>query len=74
MERVSMSATIRAVETGDETIYVLDRPGLPPLTAYWPHPLELLAPNARRIETNWGASPPRSGLTVQHGRITRRAY
>lgn len=63
-----MSPTIQAVETGDETVYVLERPGLPAVCAYWPQPLEALCPEARRIATNWGGSPATSFIAVNVGR------
>lgn len=41
--------TIQAIDTDDETLYILRRPGQEPVTAYWPHPLEELCPTAIRI-------------------------
>jgi hypothetical protein len=48
--------TIQAVDTHDETLYVLRRHGLEPLTAYWPHPLLELEPDARwlpSVDEGW---------------------
>lgn len=42
---------IYAVDHLEETTYVLRRPGLPTLSAPWPHPLERICPEARRIRT-----------------------
>jgi len=44
-------ATIQALETGDETWYVLRRDDLEPVVAYWPHPLLELEPDAIRISS-----------------------
>jgi len=45
------SATIQAVDTGDETLYVLRREGREPITAYWPQPLLEIEPRAVRIHS-----------------------
>ncbi len=39
-------ATIQAVDTDDDTLYVLRVPGADPITAYWPHPLLAIEPDA----------------------------
>jgi len=44
-----MAATIQAVETGDETLYVLQREDCDPVVAHWPQTLEALAPDAVRL-------------------------
>jgi len=41
--------TIQAIDTNEETFYVLRECGKVVATADWPHPLELLRPDARRI-------------------------
>jgi hypothetical protein len=41
--------TIQAIDTDDDTIYILRRPGQDPISAYWPHPLEQICPEAVRI-------------------------
>jgi hypothetical protein len=71
--------TIQAVETGDETIYVLRRHGLDPIAAHWPNPLLELEPAARRIQMidhNPGppssiSIPPSFRLTETESRFTR---
>jgi len=41
--------TIRARETPDSgTIYILERDGFDPVSAYWPSPLLAISPDARR--------------------------
>lgn len=42
-------ATIQAVDTDDDTFYVLREDGVPTATAPWPQMLEDLRPDARRI-------------------------
>ena len=64
-------STIQAVETGDETVYVLERDGMPAVCAYWPQPLEAMCPEARRIRTNYGGSPASSFITVTGGEQPR---
>lgn len=44
-----MTATIQAIDTDDETLYVLSRTGKDPVTAYWPHPLLEICPTAIRV-------------------------
>jgi hypothetical protein len=46
-----VNATIQAVDTGDETIYVLRREGREPITAYWPQPLLEIEPGAVRVHS-----------------------
>jgi hypothetical protein len=41
--------TIQAVDTDDETLYVLRAPGEDPVVAYWPQPLLELRPDAVRV-------------------------
>lgn len=44
-------AVIFAVDELDGTNYILQRPGLPPVSSPWPHALEEICPDAVRIET-----------------------
>jgi hypothetical protein len=62
--QMESGATIQAVETGDETLYVLRRPGMDPISAYWPHPLYALEPNALRLPMNDHHPGPRHSIPV----------
>jgi len=46
--------TIQAFDTDDDTLYVLLRPGLEPVTAHWPQPLEELCPEAKKVRGHMG--------------------
>lgn len=61
---MTAGATIQAVDTDDSTIYILRRPGQDPVSAYWPHPLLEMEPDAVRIQS-WGGYPDvRQGIVV----------
>lgn len=69
---VPTGPTIQAIDTDDDTIYVLHRPGHDPIAAYWPHPLLELEPDAERI-ASWGEPGIRQGIVVQVGPETEFA-
>lgn len=63
-----MNATIQAVDTGDETIYVLRREGHEPVMAHWPQPLLEMEPGAVRIRSLGAEST--HGIAVYVGPVT----
>jgi hypothetical protein len=69
---VPTGPTIQAIDTDDDTIYVLHRPGQDPIAAYWPHPLLELEPDAERI-ASWREPDIRQGIVVQVGPETEFA-
>jgi hypothetical protein len=57
--------TIQAVDTDDETLYILTRPGKEPVVAHWPQPLEKLCPEAVRVAAHRGGDVRRTApITV----------
>ena len=66
-----MAATIQAVETGDETLYVLQREGCDPVVAHWPQTLEALAPDAVRLPAHLD-DDLRHAVTVTVARLRAR--
>lgn len=60
------AGTIRARETADSgTIYILERDGFDPVSAYWPSALLAMSPDARRVYAlPTGVEPMTRPITV----------
>lgn len=70
------AGTIYTRETADSgTIYILERDGCDPVSAYWPSPLLAMSPDARRAHAlPTGVEPMTRPITVSMAAVKVRSF